>query len=248
MANGALVWDKELERKFETGTDHGVLYTAKDTVEQGANTKYNDGVVWNGLTGVTESPEGGEPNDLWADNIKYATLRSTETFGFTIEAYMYPNEFAECDGSAKVVDGVYVGQQDRKAFGFCYRTWVGDAQGSNLDDHYKLHIIWNATASPSERSYETVNDSPDAITFSWDCTTVPTVVSTTYGTGNKKLKPMSEIIVDSSAFSGATNNLKALEAILFGQDADAEHNVEASAPRLPEPDAVLKVLMTGSET
>ena len=210
----ALVWDATGERLFETGVDHGVLYVSD------GNGGYDSGVVWNGLTGVTNSPDGAEPTDLWADNIKYATLRSAETFGATIEAYTYPDEFAECDGSATVATGVYIGQQTRKSFGFCYRTKVGSDTDTDATK-YKIHVIYNATASPSERAYETVNDSPDAITFSWEITTTPVNV-----TG---YKPTSEIVIN--VWELDSSKKTALENKLYGTD-----NTD---PTLPDPDTLL---------
>ena len=217
-----IVWDATGSRFYETGVSHGVLYTQK------SDGTYNTGVAWNGLTAVTESPDGAEPTDLWADNIKYATLRSAETFGGTIEAYTYPEEFADCDGSAAIIDGVYIGQQTRVPFGFCYRTEIGsdtisDASG---DEAYKLHIIYNCTASPSEKAYETINDSPDAITLSWEITTTPVPV-----TGHK---PTSTIIIDTTKLdaSGKTK-LATLEAQLYGGD-----NTD---PTLPSPDQVIGI-------
>ena len=217
-----LVWDKSGERYFETGVDHGVLYVWDPTLNSGAG-GYGTGVVWNGLTGVTNSPDGAEPTDLWADNIKYATLRSAETFGATIEAYTYPSEFAQCDGSASPAAGVYIGQQTRKTFGFCYRTKVGDDTDTDANK-YKIHVIYNATASPSERSYETVNDSPDAITLSWEITTTPVNV-----TG---YKPTSEIVIEVWKLTSAIK--KDLEDALYGTD-----NTSAS---LPDPDDLLALL------
>ena len=162
----ALVWDQTGDRLYETGTKKGVLYP-KDTV--GA---YQKGVAWNGLTAVTESPSGAEESPLYADDIKYLSLYSAEEFGGTIEAYTYPEEFAVCDGSASLADGVYIGQQPRRGFGFAYTTVLGnDSQGENYG--HKLHIVYNAMASPSEKSYATVNDSPEAVTFSWEFTTTP---------------------------------------------------------------------------
>ena len=219
-----LVWDNTGEKFFETGVDHGVLYTWNT-----AQNKYNDGVVWNGLTSVTNSPDGAEPTDLWADNIKYATLRSAETFGATIEAYTYPDEFAECDGSATPKTGVHVGQQTRKTFGFCYRTKVGSDTDTDASK-YKIHVIYNASASPSERAYETVNDSPDAITFSWEITTTPVNI-----TG---YKPTSEIVIDVWKLSNADK--KALEDKLYG-------TTQAEAT-LPQPDALLALISGGSST
>lgn len=214
-----LQWDKSGERYFETGVDHGVLYPFNSVSK-----KYDTGVVWNGLTGVTNSPDGAEPTDLWADNIKYATLRSAETFGATIEAYTYPTEFAECDGSASPAAGVYVGQQTRKTFGFSYRTKVGDDTDTDANK-YKIHVIYNATASPSERSYETVNDSPDAITLSWEITTTPVNV-----TG---YKPTSEIVFESWRLSSA--KLQALEDKLYGNG--------TTEPTLPDPDELLALVV-----
>lgn len=216
-----LVWDKAGEHFFETGVSKGVLYVQK------SDGTYDNGVVWNGLTSVSESPDGAEPNDLWADNTKYATLRSAETFGGTIEAYTYPDEFAQCDGSYVPVAGVYVGQQTRKAFGFCFRTEVGsDTMNFDGDEGYKLHIIYNATASPSEKSYETVNDSPDAITLSWEITTTPVSV-----TGQK---PTSTITIDTTKLDAEGKAaLASLEAILYGSD-----SAEAT---LISPDEVLAI-------
>jgi len=214
----ALVWDKTGTRWYETGTDQGVLYPMTD------NGGYGEGVAWNGLTAVNEAPEGAGATDLWADNIKYASLRSAETFKYTIEAYTYPEEFMECDGSVEIVQGAYIGQQPRRGFGFCYRSKLGNDTATESDDGYKLHLIYNSTASPSEKDYATVNDSPDAITFSWECETTPVNV-----TGHK---PTSEITID-SRYVDATK-LKALEAILYGSG-----NTD---PRLPLPDEVVTLL------
>ena len=217
-----IVWDATGSRFYETGVSHGVLYTQK------SDGTYNTGVAWNGLTAVTESPDGAEPTDLWADNIKYATLRSAETFGGTIEADTYPEEFAACDGSAAIIDGVYIGQQTRIPFGFCYRTEIGsdtisDASG---DEAYKLHIIYNCTASPSEKAYETINDSPDAITLSWEITTTPVPVT--------DHKPTSTIIIDTTKLDTAgKTKLATLEAQLYGGD--------NSDPELPSPDDVIDI-------
>lgn len=213
-----LVWDKSGERLYETGVSHGVLYP------QDSTGKYPKGVVWNGLTGVTENPDGAEANDLWADNIKYASIRSAETFGCTIEAYTYPDEFAECDGSAIPTPGVYIGQQKRKAFGFCYRTEVGSDTISDTTDSYKLHLVYGATASPTDKGYETINDSPDAITFSWEVETVPVEV-----TG---YKPTACLVIDSTKVDSA--KLQALLDKLYGSE-----NKEAE---LPMPDEVIALL------
>lgn len=215
-----LTWDGTGTRFFETGVSKGVLFV------QNTDGTYKNGVAWNGLTGVTESPDGAEPNDLYADNIKYATLRSAETFGGTIEAYTYPDEFAECDGSYTPVSGVYFGQQTRTPFGFCYRTEVGsDAMAYDNDEGYKLHIIYNATASPSEKAYETVNDSPDAITLSWEITTTPVPVGIT------GKKPLSTITIDSTKLdTEGKAALADLEEMLYG--------TASTEPTLPSPDQV----------
>lgn len=222
-----LVWDQTGKRYWETGVSNGVLYKKKTTGASGSQTTKWVGVAWNGLTGVNESPSGAELTDLWADNIKYASIRSAETFGATIEAYTYPDEFAECDGSKEAEDGVYLGQQERVAFCFCYKTKVGNDTQDESDDGYKLHIIYNATASPSEKQYSTVNDSPEAITFSWEVNTTPINV-----TGHK---PVSSIVIDSRKANA--EKLAALEAKLYGGD--------SSDPELPEPDELL-TMMTAS--
>lgn len=214
----ALVWDQRSERLYETGVDRGVLYPV-------TNNAYGTGVAWNGLTAVNESPSGAEPSDIYADNIKYLTLRSAETYGATIEAYTYPDEFAECDGSATVATGVTIGQQTRKSFGLCYRTLVGnDTDGQ--DHGYKLHLIYGCTASPSEKSYQTVNDSPEAITFSWEVSTTPVNVE-----GHK---PTAQLIVDSTKVDKA--KLATLEAQLYGG--------ESSDPKLPTPAEVIAIFAT----
>lgn len=215
-----LVWDAIGEHYYETGTDHGVLYL------QDTDGTYSNGVAWNGLTGVTETPSGGDPTDMWADNIKYASVRAAEKFGATIEAYTYPDEFAECDGSRVVMDGVTIGQQSRKAFGFSYRTNVSNDMG--IEEH-KLHLIYGATASPSEKGYSTVNESPDAITFSWEVDTVPVNV--------EGYKPTSIITIDTRKVD--KTKLKDLEDVLYGT-ADA-------APKLPLPDEVFEILETTPE-
>lgn len=215
----ALVWDATGERYYETGTSKGVLYV------QNSEGGFEKGVAWNGLTAVTESPSGAEPTDMYADDIKYASIRSAETFGGTIEAYTYPDEFAQCDGSVELEPGVMIGQQDRKAFGFCYRTKVSN--DSNIDA-YKLHILYGCTASPSEKAYATINDSPDAITFSWELTTTPVNVA-----GHK---PTASLVIDSRKVDG--EKLKALEDILYGT-ADKE-------PKFLLPDEVAQVIKTGA--
>lgn len=211
-----LVWDQTGQRYYETGVKMGVLYVQE-------NGEYPNGVAWNGLTAVTESPSGAEATPLYADDIKYLNLMSAEEFGATIEAYTYPDEFAACDGSASLATGVYIGQQARKTFGMCYRTAVGNDVDNN-DHGYKLHLIYGALAAPSEKAYATINDSPEAITFSWEITTTPVNV-----TG---MKPTASITIDSTKADKA--KLEALEAILYGS--------ESEEARLPLPDEI-KTLM-----
>lgn len=219
-----LVWDKTGERFYETGVKQCVLYIPTSGV-------YSKGVAWNGITAITESPSGAEATALYADDIKYLNLMSAEEFGATIEAYTYPDEFAECDGTASLVDGVTIGQQVRKTFGLCYRTTVGNDSDGN-DHGYKLHIIYGALAAPSEKAYATINDSPEAITFSWEVTTTPVEV-----TG---FKPTATIVIDST--KSDPTKLKALEDILYGKDGDSGSGTE---PRLPLPDEI-KTLMAAA--
>ena len=214
-----IVWDAVGEHTFETGVRNGVLYL-KNT--EGA---YNTGVAWNGLTSVSESPEGAEATDLYADDIKYLTLMSAENFKATIEAYTYPVEFEECDGSATIAKGVVIGQQSRKPFGLCYRTSIGNDTDGN-EHGYKLHIVYGCQASPSEKQYSTINDSPDAVTFSWEVSTTPVNV-------NGK-KPTATLIIDSTKADKA--KLTALEAILYG--------AESTEPRLPLPDEIATLMTT----
>ena len=216
-----LVWDKTGERLYETGVKQGVLYV------QDSGGTYPKGVAWNGLTAVTESPSGAEATPLYADDIKYLNLMSTEELGGTIEAYTYPDEFAECDGSASIATGVYIGQQPRKTFGMCYTTTVGNDVDSNAHG-YKLHLIYGALASPSEKAYSTINDSPEAITFSWEFSTTPVNV-----TG---FKPTANIVIDST--KATPEKLAALEKILYG-DTEVE-------PRLPLPNEVAQVMGEGA--
>lgn len=196
-----LEWDKSGERLYETGVDNGVLYPLA------SNGKYSKAVAWNGLTAVNESPSGAEPTPLYADNIKYISLLSAEEYNATIEAYMYPREFEECDGSATIAKGVTIGQQSRRAFGFSYRTIIGN--DVELNNHgYKLHLVYGAMASPSEKSHSTVNDSPEATTLSWEITTTPVQV-----TG---YKPTATLDIDSTVVDA--DCLKNLEAVLYGAD------------------------------
>lgn len=219
-ATKALAWDNSGERYYENGVDHVALYV------QSSSGTYPKGVAWNGITGITESPDGAEATDLYADNIKYATMRSAETFGGTITAYTYPDEFGVCDGTATPdgLDGVYLGQQMRNAFGLAYRSQIGNDTATADDDGYKLHLVYGATASPSEKAFETINDSPDAIEFSWEFTTTPVACA--------GYKAVSTITIDSLKCDKA--KLKALEDILFGTT-----TVE---PRLPLPDEVISTL------
>lgn len=212
-----LKWDQIGEKTYETGVGNGVLY-----VQKGSGS-YDKGVAWNGLSAVTESPSGAEPTAIYADNIKYLELTSAEEFGATVEAYTYPDEFAECDGSAEVADGVMIGQQDRKAFGMAYKTIVGNDTEKNAHG-YKLHMIYGATAAPSEKGYATVNDSPEAITLSWELSTTPVEVT--------DHKPTATLVIDSTKAN--PEKLKALEDILFGTD-EAE-------PRLPMPNEVISLM------
>lgn len=213
-----LAWDTTGDRVFETGVDQGVLYIPDGT---GA---YNTGFAWNGLVSVTESPSGAEPTPQYADNTKYLNLMSAEQFGATIEAFTYPEEFGQCDGTAAPKAGVHVGQQNRKTFGLCYRTKIGN--DLNSDAGYKLHLVYGALAAPSEKAYSTVNDSPEPVTFSWEVTTTPVAV-----TG---LKPTAIITIDSTDVAPA--DLAALELLLYG---DA-----ATEPELPLPDDVIALFVT----
>lgn len=196
-----IVWDQSGQRLYETGVKMGVLYV------QDASGTYPKGVAWNGLTAVNETPSGAEATPLYADDIKYLNLRSAEDFGATIEAYMYPEEFEQCDGSAELAPGVKIGQQARNAFGLCYRTVLGNDIAGN-DYGYKLHIIYGATAAPSEKSYATINDSPEAITFSWEVNCTPVEVD--------GFKPTASLVIDSTKVDA--EKLAALEAKLYGDE------------------------------
>lgn len=215
-----LTWDNTGERIFETGVKQGVLYPIQ------SDGKYTKGVAWNGLTAVTESPSGAEATALYADDIKYLNLLSNEEFGATIEAYTYPDEFAECDGSAELAPGVMIGQQKRKIFGLCYRTTIGnDVEGN--DYGYKLHLVYGCLAAPSEKGYSTINDNPDAITFSWEVSTTPVNVA--------GFKPTSQITIDSTKVD--PTKLAALETVLYG--------AEAAEAKLPLPDEVATLMSAG---
>lgn len=212
-----LVWDQSGKRLYETGVDHGVLYP----IQTGG--VYSKGVAWNGLTAVTESPSGADVNDIYADNMKYLGLVGAEKFGATVEAYTYPDEFAECDGSVELVKGATIGQQNRKVFGMVYRTVIGNDVDGN-EHGYKLHLIYGATAAPSEKAYNTINEDPEAITFGWELSTTPVNV-----TGHK---PTASLTIDST--KADPTKLAELEKILFG-DTETE-------PRLPLPDEIAQLL------
>lgn len=218
-----LEWDKTGEKLYESGVDHGVLYLPD------AHGAYIEGHVWNGLTAVNEAPEGGEPNDQYADNIKYASLMSAEKYKATIEAFTYPEEFEQCDGSAEIAPGVNIGQQERKPFGFCYRTKIGnDTVG---DDYgFKLHLVYGCKAQPSDQNHETVNDSPEAATMSWEVDATPVNV-----TGKK---PTATLTINS--LKADADKLAALLQILYGTPASG--SAEAVAPRMPLPDEVATLM------
>ena len=213
-----LIWDAIGEKFYEMGTKMGVLYPMKE------NGSYENGVAWNGLTAVTESPSGAEETKLYADDIKYASLRSAEEYAYTIEAYTYPPEWEPCDGSAQVATGVTIGQQKRKGFGFSWVTTVGNDVSDEVGK--KIHIAWNSTASPSEKSYASINDSPDAVTFSWECSTSPVNVS--------GFRPTSHMEIDCSKLKAAT--VKAIEDKLWGTE-----NAEAT---LPTPEEIITLVTT----
>lgn len=215
-----LEWDKTGEHLYETGVDHGVLYFPDQT---GA---YKNGVAWNGLISVSESPSGAEATGQYADNIKYLNLISAEEFGATVEAYTYPEEFEACNGNKELVDntGVYVGQQSRSVFGFCYRTMIGnDTDGQ--DHGYKLHLVYGCQVSPSEKAYQTINDSPEALTFSWELSTTPVNV-----TGKK---PTALLVIDSTKID--STKLTKIEAKLYG-------DATSTGAVLPTPDEIAEIL------
>lgn len=219
-----LVWDSIGERLYETGVKNGVLYVQ----ENGA---YPTGVAWNGLTAVNESPSGAEPSPLYADDIKYLNLMSTEEFGCTIEAYTYPDEFSQCNGEASLGTGVTIGQQSRKPFGFCYRTAVGnDVDGTEYG--YKIHVVYGCLAKPSDKGYSTINDSPDAITMSWEVSTTPVSV--------EGFKPTASLTIDSTKVTAA--KMAELEAILYGTNGSG--GSEGTVARLPLPDEIASIIST----
>lgn len=223
-----LIWDKTGEKMYETGVKQGVLYPV------GEGGTYPKGYAWNGLTAVTESPSGAEATALYADDIKYLNLYSAEEFGATVECYTYPDEFGKCNGEAELAQGVSIGQQSRKSFGMSYKTTLGnDIDG---DKHgYKLHIIYGAMASPSEKGYSTINDSPEAITFSYELTTTPVSVSGGF-------KPTASLVIDSTKINA--EKLAKLEEILYGKDPTTEGGSDGVDPRLPLPDEIATIVGT----
>ena len=234
---GKIVWDAVGEREYETGTDHGVLYPWDNTANSGAG-GYGVGVAWNGLTGVSQSPEGGEPTAIWADNIKYLNLMSSEEFNATVTCYTYPDEWAECDGSAQLCPGVTIGQQSRKTFGLSYRTVLGNDTESN-DHGYKIHLVYGCLASPSQKDYKTVNDSPEAIEFSYEIKTTPVPV-----TG---FKPTAHLEIKSTDFpedpqTHIKTGLVNLENFIYGTDADATAGTAATDAKLPMPDDIPAII------
>lgn len=238
MDNFYLKWDQIGEKTFELGCDRGVLYQQDD---DGA---YSSGEVWNGLISVTQSPGGAEPSDLYADNIKYGSMRSAETFSATIEAYAYPPSFEKCDGTVEVAPGVTIGQQNRVPFGLSYRTMIGNDTATEKDDGYKIHLVYGATASPSEKAYNTINDSPEAATFSWEISTVTTPVP--------GFKPTATMEIDSRKVS--KEKLEKIESILYGTGGvtgsftteDSEEEIPSVTakilPRLPLPEEIISIM------
>lgn len=219
-------WDAIGERIFEAGLDRGVLYTAKEA------DPYGKGTAFNGLTEMTEKPGGAELTDLWADNIKYASIRAAETFSATMGAYTYPPEFEECDGSVEAAKGVYIGQQTRKPFGFSYRSMIGNDQHDGADLGYKIHLLYGMSAQPSERARNPINESPDATTFSWELNSTPVNVP--------NYKPTSHLTIDSTKADAA--KLAELEKILYGTPAGENGTQAAVDARLPLPAEVIEMM------
>ena len=223
-----LQWDTTGNREFETGVSNVALYVMN------SNGTYGTGVPWNGVTSVSERPSGAEPTKLYADNIKYLTMLSAEDFAATIEAYMYPDEWAACDGSEEPATGVYIGQQPRKRFGLVYRTEIGNDIDGNAHG-YKIHIIWNAMASPSEKQYQTINDSPDAITFSWELNSDPTAITEHTMTGGASYKPISCMTIDSTKVNDDTKMTTLLDTLFGGTG-------ETATATLPTPDGIIDLM------
>ena len=224
----SLNWDVVGEREYETGVDRGVLYPI-------TNNAYQKGVAWSGLSKVTESPSGGETTAVYADNIKYLDMMSKETFGGTIEAYMYPDEFAICDGSAEAADGVFLEQQNRRSFGFSYRSMIGN-DTEDIDYGYKIHLVYNSKAKPSSKDRSTVNESPEATALSWEFSSTPVVVNATNPATGKPYNATSHLVIKSTKANA--NKIKDLEDILYG--------TENTEPRLPLPDEVIAMFTTGT--
>lgn len=231
--NFALSWDQTGEKLYETGIDRVVLFPMKDNIVDPTD-PYEAGVAWNGVTAINESPSGGEPTDLWADNLKYLSIISSEQFGASLEAYQCPREFYPCDGTAQLVPGAFVGQQTRKSFGLAYRSLIGNDIQYN-DYGYKLHLVYGCFATPSEKSHPTVNDSPEATTFSWTISTTPVAV-----TG---YKPAAHLYFDSTVL--AEGKLTALEKVIYGTAATTGENPTAAIPpKLLLPDQIYDLLTT----
>lgn len=243
---GKLVWDQSGSHLYETGVKNGVLYmydagSGSTPADVAAGTSWT-GVAWNGLTAVTESPSGAEATALYADDFKYLNLYSAEEFGATIEAYTYPDEFAECDGSANIggIAGAVLGQQERKTFALAYKTTVGNDVDGN-DHGYKIHLLYGCKASPSERAYSTINDSPEAITFSWELTTTPVTVGKI---NSIEYKPTANVIIDSTKFTSTESKAKLaeIEDALFGKDADTQTSAAATTPHILFPSEIYTIL------
>lgn len=226
----ALSWDQTSEKFYETGIDRVVLFPIKDTIDDPTN-PYESGVAWNGITALNETPSGGEATPLWADNVKYLDLISAEQFGASIEAYTYPREFYKCDGTAMIADGAYIGQQSRKSFGLSYRTLLGNDVLYN-DYGYRLHLVYGCFATPSEKGHPTVNDSPEATTFSWTVTTTPVAAP--------GFKPTAHLYFDSVSLANA--KLAAIENIIYGQAASSQSATDGVAPRLPLPAEIITII------
>lgn len=257
MANKALEWDVAGQHLFETGVDHVVIYTANDS-QSSSHKGYGEGVAWSGISSIQESPEGADPNAIYADNIKYLNLIGAEELNGTIEAYMYPDAFAECNGekaplSSSTPVGMVLGQQNRKTFGLCYRTILGNDTKSN-DYAYKLHFLYGCTVSPSDNEYSTVNDSPEAKTMSWEFSTVPTSEVPTLAQSGVDFKPTASVVVDSSKFFNTdtsattkyTANFQALLDFIYGKADSSSSSADGNPPYLPTPKEIFEILTTGS--
>lgn len=225
----AITWDEVGKREYETGVDRGVLYPLS------ADNKYDTGVAWNGLISISENPSGAESNAKYADNIKYLNLTSAEEFGCTIEAFTYPPEFELCDGTAELAPGITVSQQARQIFGLSYRTKVGNDTEGN-DHAYKLHLVYGAKAAPTQKQYQTINDSPEPITFSWEVTTTPMPIKATNSKTSKPFAPTAHLTINSATVE--PDKMKAIEDMLYG-------TVSSGSPKLPTPDEILAILAPG---